>query len=339
MKQIKNSTVLIFMFFTSLINLLIVFLVKYDLNSISIRSFDITNVGILFPIALQAIFLIILFISLFIKTEYSSTTKALLFLMSIISLVLLVFGYLHHKFNLHFLDEYLFGYPGQRIITGISLSGGFFIQVYLSILLFNLLFTQNYISYVRSLLIAVLLLVIIFVSVFVFTTVQEFRVANVKPGSNNIAVVLGAAVWQYDQPSPIFKGRIEKANQLFRSKRIYKIQLCGGSAPGEVSEARAALEYAIKLGIRRHAILIEEETSTTAEQIKYIRTHLALNPNFNDIFIISDQFHLARVKEICKFFGVKAIGIQSDYNLNWEKLLYYRFRETVALINFWIFAL
>ena len=327
------------MFFTSLLNLLIVFLVKYDLNSISVRNFDITNVGNLFPITLQVFFLLILFISLFVRSEFSSTTKALLFLMSIISLVLLVFGYLHNKFNINYLNEYIFGYPTQKVINGIFLSGGFFIQVFLAILLFNLLFNQTYISYVRSLLVTVAFLVIIFVSVFIFTTVQEFRVVNVKPGSNNVAVVLGAAVWQHDQPSPIFKGRIEKANQLYRSKKIYKIQLCGGNAPGEVSEAKAALEYAIKLNIRRHAIMIEEETSTTVEQIKYIRTHLALNPNYNEIFIISDQFHLARVKEISKFFGVDAIGVQSDYNLNWEKLLYYRFRETVALINFWIFAL
>ncbi len=86
-------------------------------------------------------------------------------------------------------------------------------------------------------------------------------------------------------------------------------------------------------------MLIEEKTSTTAEQIKFIRNNLSSNPHFHSILIISDQFHLARVMQMCNFFGVKAIGIQSDYHLNWEKLLYYRLRETIGLINFWIFAL
>ncbi len=183
------------------------------------------------------------------------------------------------------------------------------------------------------------LFVMVFVGVFIFTTVQEFKTVGQKPGTNNIGVVLGAAVWSHDQPSPIFKGRIEKANKLFRNKQIYKIQLCGGNAPGEVSEAKAAFNYAQYLGINKLSLQIEEKTSTTAEQVKFIRDNLSPNLKINRVFIISDQFHLARVMEMSKFFGVKAVGVQSDYHLNWEKLLYYRLRETIALINFWIFAL
>lgn len=335
----KNSNVIIYMFFLSILNVLMIYLIKYDLNSIPIKNFSLDNLGNLAPLIIEWVFLILLFISLIVEKEFMATHRTFLFLFSTISLGLLLFGYLHFKFNIILIEDYLFGYPAQKVITGGSLLTGIFLHVFLGALIFNLFFNQRYVVYIRAILMSIFLFVVIFVSVFIFITVQEFNEFDIRPGSNNIAVVLGAAVWNHDQPSPIFKGRIEKANYLYRNKQIYKVQLCGGNAPGEISEAQAAFNYARKLGIKRYSMLIEEKTSTTNEQIKFIRNNLSSNPQFQNVLIISDQFHLARVMAMCNFFGVKAIGIQSDYHLNWEKLLYYRLRETIALINFWIFAI
>lgn len=335
----KNSNVIIYMFFLSILNVLMIYLIKYDLNSIPIKNFSLDNLGNLAPLIIEWVFLVLLFVSLIIEKEFSAAHKTFLFLFSTISLLLLLFGYIHFKFNIQIIDDYVFGYPAQKVITGGSLLTGIFLHVFLGALIFNLFFNQRYVVYIRAILMSIFLFVIIFVSVFVFISIQEFKEINIRPGSNNVGVVLGAAVWKHDQPSPIFKGRIEKASHLYRNKQIYKVQLCGGNAPGEMSEAQSAFNYASKLGIKRYSMLIEEETSTTDEQIKFVRNNLSSNPHFQSILIISDQFHLARVMEMCKFFGVKAIGIQSNYHLNWEKLLYYRLRETIALINFWIFAI
>ena len=327
------------MFFLSLLNVLMIYLIKYDLNSIPINNFSFDNFGNLAPLIIEWVFLVLLFVSLIVEKEITVTHKSFLFLFSSISLGLLLFGYLHYKLNINLIDDYLFGYPAEKLLAGGSLITGIFLQVFLGALIFNLFYNQRYVVYIRAILMSIFLFVVIFVAVFILTTVQEFKKLDIQHGSNNIGVVLGAAVWNHDQPSPIFKGRIEKASNLYRIKQIYKIQLCGGNAPGEMTEAQAAFNYARKLGIKKYSMLIEEKTSTTTEQIKYIRENLSSNLLYHNVFIISDQFHLTRVMEMCKFFGVKAIGIQSDYHLNWEKLLYYRFRETIALINFWIFAI
>lgn len=327
------------MFFLSILNVLMIYLIKYDLDSIPLNNFKFDNLGNLIPIIIEGVFLLLLLVSLFIKEDFSLTTTALLYILSTVSLLLLLFGYIRFKFHIQLVNDYLFGYPAEKVITGLSLSTGVFIQIFLGALLFNLWFNQSYMVYIKSLFMTIVLFVVIFVSVFIFTAVQDYKQIDSKPGSNNIGVVLGAAVWNHDQPSPIFKGRIEKASQLYRSKLIYKIQLCGSNAPGEVSEAQAALNYAQKLGINKLSVLVEEKTSTTAEQIKFIHDNLSSNSQYNKILIISDQFHLTRVMEMCKFFGVKAKGIQSDYHLNWEKLLYYRGRETIALLFFWLFSI
>ena len=127
-------------------------------------------------------------------------------------------------------------------------------------------------------------------------------------------------------------------NELLNNKRIFKIQLTGSNAPGEISEARTAYNYGLNLGIKKHLMLIEENTTTTTEQILFIKNQFPRSHG-TTVLIISDQFHLTRALEICKFYNVKGVAVASDYDLVWKKLLYYRFRESVALLLFWLFAI
>ena len=126
---------------------------------------------------------------------------------------------------------------------------------------------------------------------------------------------------------------------MYESGKIKKIHVTGSNAPGEISEAEAARNYLIELGISKKDILFESVTSTTSEQIKFIKNELVKKQGMNKILIISDQFHLKRVLEMCRFFNVKAEGIESGYKLNWKKLLYYRLRDSIGLLLFWLFAI
>lgn len=214
----------------------------------------------------------------------------------------------------------------------------FFIKIYIITLLVNLFFNSGIVVYLKSLLTTLFVFIISVALVYFFTTKNGYDNIEILQSNKTIAVVLGAAVWN-DAPSTLFKGRIEKANELLQEHKISKIQLTGSNAPGEISEAKAAFNYGLKLGIRRHLMNVEENTTTTSEQIKFIKKHIVNSRKYNNILIVSDQFHLTRVLEICKFFDVKAEGVASDYNLTSQKLLYYRLRESIALLIFWLFAI
>ena len=145
----------------------------------------------------------------------------------------------------------------------------------------------------------------------------------------------GAAVWKKNKPSPIFEARIRKALELYRKNYYKKIILTGGNAPGEISEAEAAQKYLVNLGVNKKDIILEKETSTTSEQIKYLKKYFSNKK----ILIVSDGFHLSRITQIAKFFNLKVEGVSSDYTMTLEKAIYYRTRETVALLMFWLFAI
>jgi len=314
-------------------------MIKYDLNALPINNFNLFYVGNLIPIILEVVLLLFLFGQMLNKKSLLFSQKMNLVLLMSITFGLLLTSYLAVKMGVKFPDDYLFSYPLKKVIIGGTLLLSLILELFIITLLLNLFFNKGFIVYLKSSFTTIFILIISFGSIFVFTTRNGYNEDNLKPSNRSIAVVLGAAVWSDNKPSPIFKGRIEKANELIKNKRISKIQLTGSNAPGEISEARTAYKYGLNLGIKKHVMLIEEKTTTTTEQIKFIKKELSNSHNYTSILIISDQFHLTRVLEICKFFDVKAVGVASDYDLNWEKLLYYRFRESVALLFFWLFAI
>ncbi len=334
----NNSTILIYIFTISLLELLLTFLIKYDLNSISIKEFNLFYIGNLLPIAIEFVLLVLIIGQLFIKREILFLHKIVLFVLITSSFVLLLSSYLVNKIGFNFPSEYIFHYPYARVIPGASLMISFILKLFLVTLLLNLFFNSSIMVYLKSLFSTLVIFVVAFISIFVFTTKNSYTPLNLKPSSKTIAVVLGAAVWN-DKPSTLFKGRIIKAKELIKEKKISKIQFTGSNAPGEISEAKGAYNYALSLGIKKHLMNIEEETTTTVEQIKYIKKNISNNRNYYSILIISDQFHLTRVLEICKFFDVKAIGVASNYTITSKMLLYYRLRESIALLFFWLFAI
>jgi uncharacterized SAM-binding protein YcdF (DUF218 family) len=84
--------------------------------------------------------------------------------------------------------------------------------------------------------------------------------------------------------------------------------------------------------------LLEEVTSTTNEQIRYIKNNFARKQPSSKFLFISDAFHLTRVSEMADFYELNADVIPSKYELNFKKSLYYRFRDSIGLILFWFFA-
>jgi len=271
--------------------------------------------------------------------ELTQTQRGFLSTLMIFSSVMYLGVLLIYKLNISFPDEIIINYPFKKVFIGTILFSGLFIQLYIAILLIRLIFDKSNITYVKSIFSSVFILVIILIFSFIYSASDRFESNEINIEEENIGVVLGAAVWRNNQPSPLFRGRIEKASQLYSEGKISKIQLTGGNAPGEISEAQAAYNYAIDLGVDDDDILIEEKTSTTTEQIIFIKNKLSGDLDYNKILLISDQFHLSRILEICKFFNVDAAGVSSSYKLNWEKLLYYRMRESIALLFFWFFGI
>ncbi len=187
---------------------------------------------------------------------------------------------------------------------------------------------------------AILFLLILFgfIYAFYFTTysgVQEITDFNADAG-----VVLGAAVWRGnglgERPSPALRERLDVGYDLLVGRAVPLLVLTGASAPGELAEAEVARRELVRRGVDPSQLIMETSSHTTLEQVRYMREVLQAKQNWSRFVLISDQYHLARVSEMCQFNRLTTIACPSLIHQTFLDLLYYRIRESVALVEYWL---
>lgn len=157
--------------------------------------------------------------------------------------------------------------------------------------------------------------------------------------SLDAGVILGAAVWGGNRPSPVLRERINKGYELYENGNIKYLVLTGGGSPGEMTEAEVAKNELMKKGINKKYITVENKSNSTLEQITFINKSLYKKNNWKKIVLITDNFHLLRSKQMCRFFGINVLGAASDTPLSAESTFSYSMKESFAVILFWLFGI
>ena len=253
---------------------------------------------------------------------------------------LLIIIYFLKYISLPFKESYYFGQSGDELLIGAIFA--FYTLTFLIMIFLIWLFIFNYrnILVLRAFVNSILTMLVILVLVFLFIIGREtgFNENFLKINKNNIGVVLGAAVWSNNKPSPSLASRVDKALTLYEQKKISQIYLTGSNAPGELAESEVALKYIRAKGVNTSEIFLEKETTSTNEQIQYIKNNLIRTPN-RKVIVISDSYHLVRVLEIAKFHKIKIQVSTSELFQSFEKAVYNKIREALALTMFWLYAL
>jgi len=322
-----------------LADLLILYFIKYKNQGLPLSNFRIFYIGNL----LNAIFsflaiLGVILYSLKIRANYK---PSLLIIFSVILTICLFIAYGSTKINLPLPNIYIIDHPLSLIAIGFLFSFYQYLQfIFIAILWFSILGGKELILIRAIFNSAAFVFLILAFTFFYINLKKDFRKDFLsKKHSINVAVVLGAAVWSHNSPSPSLAARADKAVQLYQKGIVNRIQLTGSNAPGEMSEAEVANNY-IKLNkIYSRDIWLENHTVSTAEQIRFIRDSILTKEDVGKVIIVSDSYHLTRVHEMCDFYGIKAGLAASGLKFNFQHNLYYKFKESIALLVFWLFAL
>ncbi|MCL4550811.1 MAG: YdcF family protein [Bacteroidetes bacterium] len=336
----RNRSSLTALLILTIVNLLVLLFLKYFLNGLLLTEFRIDYIGNILDVAVTILFLIGLGIFSYKKKTADNKKVSLLLsfqILIIISYVLIVFV---EKANFINLSGYLFGFPIKKVYVGFLFISGELLQLYSLIYVWSVSFGAENLIGVRAIVrtAALVILLLVFSLSFVWN-VRAFSEKKIEGNTFEYGCVPGAAVWSHGKPSPIFEGRIRKTLDLYRKEKIKKIILTGGRAPGEISESEAAFNYLVNLEVPKEIITLETQSSTTTDQIKFLRTSFFDVQKEKPILVISDGFHLSRIIQISKFFKVNTVGVASDHSLSVGKTLFYRARESVALLLFWFFAI
>ena len=143
-------------------------------------------------------------------------------------------------------------------------------------------------------------------------------------------IIIHGAGLDGPRPTPLLAGRIDKALELWNKQHQHgKFVVSGGQGADEVvSEAQAMRDYLLEKGVPADAILMEDKSTTTWENLKnslaVIRADRATNGDTgaanddtatasNDFTtaVVTSDFHVFRCAEYAHNLGIKADGIGS----------------------------
>lgn len=127
---------------------------------------------------------------------------------------------------------------------------------------------------------------------------------TIKSGQMDAIVILGAAVWP-DGPSPTLSRRTLHGAALWHAGVAPLVIPCGGRGRRPPTEAAAMTDILIKAGVPRSAIVPEDRSTTTLENIRFalpiLRVHGATR-----IVIVTDITHGPRAALVARHFGLHA---------------------------------
>lgn len=320
-------------------DLFLLYFFKYSNQKISISEFSLSNIGNIINL-IETLVLIFLFL-IVSKSLLNAKGKNIVLTLLILIQLFLVTAFLSAKFYLPFHKIYMFGQNGNRLFTGLLYTLFQFCFFYLFIYLLHILVkTKNLVLLRAAVHTSFMMLFFLAVSFFFIVAKENNLSDNIDNKFNkNIAVVFGAAVWSDNKPSPSLAGRVDAAIKLLINKKVNSIYLTGGNAPGELSESEVAYKYLLEKNIDHSNVYTENSTSSTNEQIQFIKKLLQTSEKNKNIIAVSDPYHLVRIQEISKFHHINISVMPSELNFSFEKALYFKIREALALTVFWFFAL
>ena len=145
-------------------------------------------------------------------------------------------------------------------------------------------------------------------------------------GTFDAIVVAGCRVLPGGQPSGCLARRVTKAVDLWRLGLAPTIAMTGGVGTFPPSEAVVAATVARDLGVPESALILEEHSTSTLENARYLRKLV----NFERILIVTDSYHVRRCEW---FFGkyfreVRGVAVVSPL---WDRAKG-AFREVIAIV-------
>lgn len=147
-------------------------------------------------------------------------------------------------------------------------------------------------------------------------------------------IILGAGV-DGTTPSLSLQTRLDAASAYLARYPDVPVVLSGGQGPGEDITEAQAMRTVLRTRFPDRAFLLEEKSTSTAENFRYAKALLTaegIDPESADIMIVTNDFHMARACLLARRQGIRALTLSAPLPYGWLTVNYY-IREAFALVK------
>lgn len=154
-------------------------------------------------------------------------------------------------------------------------------------------------------------------------------------GENEYAIILGAKVNPGGVPSLALANRLQVATDyLHKYPHVIAVVSGGQGADEDRTEASVMKDYLLAEGIAPERILVEDEATSTYENLVYSKQ--LLPEDVTEVTIISNDFHLRRASYLAEKIGFHVdVHAAPTPKIVETKM---RMRERLALLKTFIFG-
>ncbi len=143
-----------------------------------------------------------------------------------------------------------------------------------------------------------------------------FTVDQLESNDYDCILVLGAGVWENNQPSPMLKDRLDKGVELFKLQASDRLLMSGDHGTVEYDEVNVMKDVAIEQGIASSSIFMDHAGFSTYDSLYRAKAIFGATK----IIIVTQQYHLYRALYIARSLGIDAIGVAAEkipYSYQW----------------------
>lgn len=157
-------------------------------------------------------------------------------------------------------------------------------------------------------------------------------------GSADMAIVLGNRVDADGSLSPVLRGRVDRALELYRQGRVARIMVSGGMGllAGHYPEGLAMKQYLVAQGVPADRIIEDnhgENTYLTAKDFLPVADSL----HVHSVIVVSSFYHITRAKYIIRKLGFRNVHGDASRAFFWNDMMALP-RDEVAFYKYlWVY--
>ncbi len=137
------------------------------------------------------------------------------------------------------------------------------------------------------------------------------------PYDRGYMIILGCGIRKDGTPTPILKGRIDRAlgfrnDQLEKTGKDLVFVASGGKGPDEViSESECIRNYLITQGVPEDSVIMEDRSTDTMQNMKFSKEKIGYDANKDKVAFCTTNYHLFRSGLLSRRVKMRAAGICS----------------------------
>ena len=140
------------------------------------------------------------------------------------------------------------------------------------------------------------------------TGIETTFIDECKALNPQCILVLGCAVWENNQPSPMLKDRLDTAIALYKAGAAPKILISGDNSRKEYSEPDCMFQYTLSQGVPAEDIFLDYAGFSTYESVyRAVAIFRA-----ERLIVVTQKYHLFRALYTCDKLGIEAKGVASN---------------------------